>query len=139
MNERERREYYDEVWKLAGLPSEEDLLQSPAGVATLELLKNSKPVGDDNGIPDSISPEPPATEAQVANASPPEPAVEPVNPYLQKISWPPKGSLLNQPPKDSADEQRNSIWPRYTAGRPSALDTSLKPLAAEDFDANKPI
>jgi hypothetical protein len=125
-----------ECWLATRLPCDEDLAKSPIGKATLELLKANAPGAK----------KPDATVAPVASGpaaaeqpAPASPAVEPVNERLQKLAWPPAGKLLNTPPKDPADEQRNSIWPRYTAGRPTPPDTSLKPLAGEDFAANAPI
>jgi hypothetical protein len=127
MNERERREYYDETWKLAGLPSEEDLLKSPIGKATLEMLKNSslpKEVQTKAEGNAPVAPDPAAGGSE----SPAEPEVDPVNPNLEKLSWPPKGTLLNSQPK-TEEPPRDNLWSRFVAGTPSPLDTGPKPIA----------
>jgi hypothetical protein len=137
MNEKERRAYLDETWILASLPSEEDLLKSPIGKATLELLKNSQPLP---GAPQVSDKPVEATDAPVTNAS--SPAIEPddgVNPHLRQLHWPPKPTA--QPPKPVNDEPpRDNLRPRYVAGRPSTPDTSQRPLPPdESFSNNDPL
>lgn len=96
MSADERRRYYDEMW-LWSLPS--DLEKSPAGLATLELLKNSKPVPREIQKPAGnvaqVEPGPPAEP----EASPQEPLDDGVNEHLRRIAWPPKSSPLPPPPE----------------------------------------
>jgi hypothetical protein len=134
MNERERREYYDETWKLAAMPSDEDLLQSPIGRETLAMLRANAPMS-------AQQPEPAATVAQVdpePAASEPEapaaPATEPVNEHLAALAWPPKSQHTPQPKPE--ESPRDSIWPRFVAGRPSTPDKSLRPISDWNADSN---
>jgi hypothetical protein len=123
MNEKERREYYDETWRLAGLPSEEDMLKSPVGLATLEMLKNSSlPKEIQKAEPEgNVAPEPAAGAEQTS------PAVEPVNPHLAALNWPPKAS---PPPKAPEDDGQRHLW---QAAQPSKPDTSQRPIS--DWDS----
>src|ERR1700736_4870042 len=103
MTEKERGEYMTETWMLANTLTEEDMGKSPAGRATLELIRNCKPMsGEINAAPES-----PATDAQVTNAS--SPAIEPddTNPHLRQLNWPPKAS---PPPKAPEDDGQRHLW-----------------------------
>jgi len=127
MNEKERQEYLDETWRLANTTSLEDMKLSPTGLATLELFAACKPVGDE--VTSQMSPNSPATDAEVqAESAPPEPVVEPVNEHLARLNWPPRST--QSPAKPVEDDGVEHKW---QAARPSAPDTTLKPLAAEDF------
>jgi hypothetical protein len=77
MNEKERREYLDETWRLASLPSEAEMELSPVGRATLEMLKNSNPMSGEI----QAKPEGAATPVVPGPAAPPvEPAIPPREP-----------------------------------------------------------
>src|SRR5260370_4669595 len=62
----------------------QEFTESPAGRATLEMFKNSKPVGDhiaNRDATDAKSPESSSTDTQLTNPSPPpiDPPVHPTN------------------------------------------------------------
>jgi hypothetical protein len=125
--------YKSAVWKFE-LPSEMDLQRSECGRQTLQMLKSNQPVGGEiqAKAEGTVVPEPAASL---------EPAGEPVpeiNATLQKLSWPPKGTLLNTPPK-MEEEPRDNLWPRYVAVRPSEPDKSQRPISDDDFSSNQPL
>jgi hypothetical protein len=124
--------YKSAVWKFE-LPCEADLQKSECGRQTLELLKNSS-------LPKEVQVKPAGNVEPVAAAAPEVPPREPddgVNPHLRRLAWPPKP----QPPAKAPtieDPPRDSIRPRYVAGRPSEPDKSLRPLPP-DLGEQEPI
>jgi hypothetical protein len=137
MTTKEKENWSSAVWAAAKLPSEADLAKSPIGRQTLAMLRANAPMSAQKSEavvpveaegPESKPPEP---------AIPPESAIEPVNPYLQKISWPPKGTITPQPKPD--EQPRDNLWPRFVAGRPSEPDKSQRPISDWESDDRQPI
>jgi hypothetical protein len=128
-----------EAWLTGRLPSEPDMEKSPIGRATLEMLKNSKPMGGE--IPaeamaalESLRSKLEPTVAAPIPLAPGEPAETPNEFASQLANWPPKGS---QPKAMEQDEQPR----KWVAGTPSTPDKSMRPLAPSDWDSdsNSPI
>ena len=134
MNEKERREYLDETWRLADLPSEEDMLQSPIGRQTLAMLRANQPVGVEKKVESGVNVSPvdsePITPVEAISATPEQPPDDGVNDYLKKLSWPPKAT-----PTKPVDDGAKRMW---VAGTPSKPDKSLRPLPP-DLGENEPI
>jgi hypothetical protein len=132
MTVNERAEYMNETWRLANTLSGADMEKSPAGRATLELIKNSKPMGEEVQAKAegtiAPEPEPPAGE----QPAPPEPAVESTNEYMAKLNWPPRPTPKAKDPIDDTPH-------KWQAGIPSKPDTSQKPISDDDFANNAPL
>jgi len=123
-------QWQTDIWLKA--PSAEELALSPAGRKILEMVADSKPVGDGVTLTDSISaPASPATESQVvANAAMPAIEDDGVNDYLRKLDWPP------QPQKPTPKVEEDETPHKWQAAHPSKPDKSLKPLAPSDWDSD---
>jgi hypothetical protein len=134
MQSKERAAWATEMWTAAKLPSESHMEKSPIGRQTLVMLRANQPVAAEK--PDAtvapVDPEP-ATPAESIPAKPEQLPDDGVNEYLKKLDWPPKPS---PPPKPLEDD---GIPHKWQAARPSPPDTSLKPLASDDFANNQPI
>lgn len=137
MNEKERREYLDETWRLADLPSEEDLLQSPIGRMTLQILDNSKPMSGE--IPAEAMAALERLRSKPGPAAPAEPEAplsipdDGVNDYMKKLDWPPKSTPT---PKLEPDEEPH----KWVAGTPSTPSKDQTPVSDWNSDAsNNPI
>jgi len=138
MNEKERREYLDETWRLADLPSEEDLLKSPVGLATLEMFKNSKPMGGEIQ----------AKAESEGDAPYPDPAA-PAEPEAPPKLEPPPGpsddlGVRMEQERAAKRESEQLAGPvhKWVAAKPSTPDKTLRPLAPSDCNAdanNQPI
>jgi hypothetical protein len=125
----EQIQWMTDVWQAAKLPCDEDLAKSPIGKATLEMLKNSKPMGGEiQATPEgTVAPEP-------VPAIPAEPEVDDTNDYLKKLNWPPKPTTKPDPIDDTPH--------KWQAAKPSPPDKSLRPLAPSDWNSdssNNPI
>jgi hypothetical protein len=139
MNERERRDYSDETWLMAG-PSEAELELSPIGKITLEMLKNSKPVGDGVQRMDGVS----SPELVPYDTNAAVPAEQPIPPIPPPPG--PSDDLFERMEQERAAklerEQTNPPW-KWDMLKPSAPDKSLRPLAPSDWDNdldnNRPI
>jgi hypothetical protein len=135
MNEKERREYLDETWKLASLPSEQDLL--PIGRETLAMLRANQPVTVEKKAESVIVGNPTHSSQAEGTESVGNPTVsaEPVNEYMSKLDWPPKSQQPS--PKAPEDDDTPHKW---QAAKPSAADKGLRPLPPDEtFDNNSPI
>jgi hypothetical protein len=123
----------DSHWNPANLPTLEEMKLSPTGLATLELLKNCKPLPREKPEDRTMnaSPELPVPDAEAQDKpAPPEASAETPNEYMSRLAWPPRSTPQPKPVEDDAIEHR------WVAGTPSKPDTSLKPLAADDFSNN---
>lgn len=130
MQSKERAAWATEIWTSAKLPCEADLAKSPIGRQTLAMLRANAPMTAQK--PEAVTPVEPQPAPPAEPAPPQEPPDDGVNDYLKKLDWPPKPA----PPKPVEDDGAVHRW---VAGKPSAPDTSLKPLAADDYTSNQPI
>lgn len=131
----EEVQWMTEIWTMP-VPSREDMLQSPIGRMTLQMLDENSKQGDWVGITDPISaPEAPTTEAEVVtNAAMPAVEDDGVNDILKRLDWPPRPTPQ---PKAEQDEQPH----KWQAARPtpeSRGDLQFLPPDS-DYSSNQPL
>jgi hypothetical protein len=133
MTVNERGEYMTETWRLANTLTEEDMEKSPAGRATLELIRNSKSMsGEIKERMKDAAPESPATDAQATQEPTPETSAETPNEYMSRLAWPPRSTKIDTPPEDEVPR-------KWQAAQPSKPDTSQRPISDWDSDAREPL
>jgi hypothetical protein len=130
-------EWEDSPWNPRNQPTLEEMTNSLVGQQTLAMFASCPKIGEGADDPklDASAPELPATDAQAPQDKPvPEPVAETPNEYMAKLNWPPRPSP--PPPKPPEADDTPHKW---QAARPSTPDTSLRPLAADDYSNNSPI